>query len=121
VRGEASFGQMIARDSLSRLHLVAAGARLDGEVLRSPRLAMALDALTKVYDHVVIDAGALTELPAARLGGHVRVVLVTDPAWPDEVRVAARGQLERAGFESVILLDARPESEPAPGLDKSAA
>jgi uncharacterized protein involved in exopolysaccharide biosynthesis len=121
VRGEASFGQMIARDSLSRLHLVAAGARPDGEVLRSPRLAMALDALTKVYDHVVIDAGALTELPAARLGGHVRAVLVTDPAWADDVRMAARGQLERAGFEAVILLDARPEPELAPGLDKSAA
>ncbi|TAK49991.1 MAG: lipopolysaccharide biosynthesis protein [Xanthobacteraceae bacterium] len=104
VRGEAGFGDIVTHDSLSGLHLVAAGAAADGAVLGSPRLAMTLDALTEVYDHVVIDAGALAELPVARLGGHVRAVLVTDPSWPEAVRAAACAELVKAGFETVAVL-----------------
>src|SRR6202040_1065376 len=63
--GEASFGQIITRDRLSRAHLVSAGRPgFDRTLLQSPRLALAIDALLRVYDHVLLDAGAASDLAA---------------------------------------------------------
>ncbi len=54
--GSASFGQIITKDRLSSLHLVGAGRAPDRAALQSPRLGMAIDALLRAYDHVVLDA-----------------------------------------------------------------
>ena len=63
VRGEASFGDIITRDRVSRLHLVAAGQiGNDAEcIFVSQMLWAAIGALAQSYDHLVIDAGAQSE------------------------------------------------------------
>ena len=66
--GEASFSQIITRDRLSRVHLVSAGRPgFDRTLLQSPRLSLAIDALLRVYDHVLLDAGTASDLPAELL------------------------------------------------------
>ena len=66
--GEASFSQVITRDRLSRAHLVSAGRPgSDRTLLQSPRLTLAIDALLRVYDHVLLDAGLASDLPAELL------------------------------------------------------
>ncbi len=99
--GEASFAQIITRDRLSRGHLVGAGrAGSDRALLQSPRLTLAIDALLRVYDHVLLDAGTASDLPAelltaagARRGG-ARRVDGRGCAQPD-VRTAQGGRLRR--------------------------
>src|SRR5262249_48105989 len=79
VRGGASFGDIITRDKLSRVHLIAAGrVGADGPaIISSPRLAMTVQALARTYDHVVIDAGPASEAPVERLHGLApRAVLI---------------------------------------------
>ena len=63
MRGTASFGDIITRDSVSRLHLVAAGqVGNDAEgIFVSQMLWAAIGALAQSYDHLVIDAGAQSE------------------------------------------------------------
>ena len=62
VRGAASFGQIITRDRFSRLQLITGGrAGADSAaILMSERLVIALDALARTYDHVLIDVGAIS-------------------------------------------------------------
>ena len=68
MQGEASFTQIITRDRLSRVHLVSAGRPgFDRALLQSPRLTLAIDALLRVYDHVLLDAGSASDLPAELL------------------------------------------------------
>lgn len=107
VRATASFGEIITRDKLSRLHLVAAGEMLgeQGRVLGSPRLAMLIDALAQTYDHVLVNGGAVADTP---------IDLVVRLA-PCAVLVAgeaeqARGveALAAAGYEDPIVLAGAP-------------
>ena len=104
--GEASFSQIITQDRLSRVHLVSAGRPgSDRALLQSPRLTLAIDALLRVYDHVLLDAGTASDLPAELLTAQARAVVVPDAsmargcAHPD-VRSAA----ERSGFADVTML-----------------
>jgi Mrp family chromosome partitioning ATPase len=115
IRGAASFGDIISRDRFSKLHLVAVG-RAEGDapaILASQRLLMTIDALAQTYDHVVIDAGAVPELPAeqfVRLAS--RAALVSpDAAHPSTQ--AARDRLLRAGFADVTLLVVQPRGPEA--------
>src|SRR4029077_7068251 len=79
MQGEASFAQIITKDRLSRVHLVSAGRPgFDRTQLQSPRLMLAIDALLRVYDHVLLDAGAASDLPAELLTAHARAVVVPD-------------------------------------------
>jgi succinoglycan biosynthesis transport protein ExoP len=110
VRGQASFGEIITRDTYSRLHLVAVGqVGADGPaILVSQRLATTIDTLARAYDHVVVDAGALPEVAIERLARlSPRAVLVatnvTNPAT-----AAARERLMAAGFADVAMLLGRP-------------
>jgi succinoglycan biosynthesis transport protein ExoP len=107
VRGMASFGDVITRDKLSRLHIVGAG-RIGGDgaaIVASPRLAMMVEALVRTYDHVIIDAGATFEAPVERLFRLApRAVLVaTDRAGP--ATAVARERLAAAGFGEIAVLD----------------
>jgi polysaccharide biosynthesis transport protein len=102
---EASFGEIITRDRLSRVHLVSAGRPgTDRALLQSPRLTLALGALLRVYDHVLLDAGKATDLQAELLAAQARAVVVPDPAMAADARTEMRDQLKAVGFVSVTML-----------------
>lgn len=104
--GEASFGQVITRDRLSPLHLVGAGrSDADRSLLQSPRLAIALDALSRVYDHVLLVAGTATDLPAKLLTEQARAIVVPDPSMNADARMRMSSQLKAIGFTTVTMLD----------------
>lgn len=107
--GEASFGEVISQDGHSPVHLVVAG-RLgaDRALLQSPRLTIALDALLRVYDHVLLVAGTATDLPARLLTDQARAIVVPDPSMSMEARARFSGQLSAIGFTSVTMLDPMP-------------
>jgi uncharacterized protein involved in exopolysaccharide biosynthesis/Mrp family chromosome partitioning ATPase len=104
VRGQASFGQIISRDRVSRVHIVAAGRiEADSEaILASERLRIALEALSRAYDHVVIDAGAMpaTIESVARIAS--RAILVAT-GIAQEAAADAGERLAAAGFTDVTV------------------
>jgi uncharacterized protein involved in exopolysaccharide biosynthesis/Mrp family chromosome partitioning ATPase len=114
MQGEASFTQVITRDKLSRVHLVGAGRPgFDRALLQSPRLALAIDALLRVYDHVLLDAGAASDLPAELLTAQARAVVVPDAAMEQDVRTQMRAELKAAGFSEVTMLSKACQPEKA--------
>ena len=105
MQGEASFAQIITRDKLSRLHLVMAGRPgFDRSLLQSPRVALAIDALLRAYDHVLIDAGSASDLPAELLTAHARAVVVPDASMAPDARALMCEQLRAVGFSDVMML-----------------
>jgi uncharacterized protein involved in exopolysaccharide biosynthesis len=109
MQGNASFSEVITRDKLSRLHLVNAGRPgFDRTLLQSPRLTLAIDALLRVYEHVLLDAGTASDLPAELLTAHARAVVVPDASMAQDARKVMSDQLRVAGFSEVDML-----SEPA--------
>ena len=67
----------------------------DRSQLQSPRLTLAIDALLRVYDHVVLDAGTTSELPAELLTAQARAVVVPDASMSPEARTLMCDQLTR--------------------------
>ncbi|WP_407174794.1 GumC family protein [Bradyrhizobium sp. STM 3562] len=117
MQGEASFSQIITRDRLSRVHLVSAGRPgFDRGLLQSPRLMLAIDALSRVYDHVLLDAGLASDLPAELLTANARAVVVPDAAMQADARTLLCEQLKAVGFGSVTMLSkpAEPSDTPDP-------
>src|SRR6202008_1565808 len=99
MKGEASFSEIITRDKLSRLHLVNAGRPgFDRALLQSPRLTLAIDALLRVYDHVLLDAGSASDLPAELLTAQARAVVVPDASMAEDARALMCDQLRAVGF-----------------------
>jgi uncharacterized protein involved in exopolysaccharide biosynthesis len=116
--GEASFSQVITRDRLSLVHLVSAGRPgFDRALLQSPRLTLAIDALLRVYDHVLLDAGTASDLSADLLTAQARAVVVPDAAMAAEARTVMCDQLCAVGFGDVIMLSrpAQPSDAVEPG------
>ena len=117
VRGTASFGQIIARDRWSRAHVIGAGrVGADGAaILASERLAIAIDALGRSYEHVVLDTGAMPGVPTDRLARLAsQAVLVTAGAAREAVQTA-RDERMAAGFAGVHSIDdAMPGANVAP-------
>jgi uncharacterized protein involved in exopolysaccharide biosynthesis len=118
VRGTASFGDIITKDRFTRLHLVAAGQVGDDAagLLNSQMLSAAVGALAQSYDHLVIDAGAQSEVPLApivALAG--RAILVGGEA-PAQALAGLADQLRAAGFADVTVL-----TGPPPRLDHAVA
>lgn len=123
MRGTASFRHIITRDRHSRVHLVGAGrAPVDADaILSSDRLAIAVDALARTYDHVVIDAGALPQAAIerfVRLAPHA-VLVATD--MPDDASRAARQRLMAAGFADVAMYVDKPPRPDEVGARQTAA
>jgi uncharacterized protein involved in exopolysaccharide biosynthesis len=105
MQGAASFSGIITKDQRSRLHLVSAGRPgADRNELQSPRLMLAIDALLRVYDHVLLDAGNASDLPAELLTSGARAVVVPDPSMPPEARAQMSEQLTAVGFGAVTML-----------------
>ena len=114
MRGEASFAQIITRDRFSRLHLVSGGRPgADRNILQSPRLALAIDALLRVYDHVLLDAGTASDLPVDLLTAQARAVVVPDGSVTADARALICDQLKAAGFSEVTMLDQPPQPSEA--------
>jgi succinoglycan biosynthesis transport protein ExoP len=105
MKGEASFSQVITRDRRSRVHLVSAGRPgFDRSLLQSPRLALAIDALLRVYDHVLLNAGLASDLPAELLTTKARAIVVPDAAMDEDARRTMCEQLKAVGFSEVTML-----------------
>lgn len=105
MQGQASFAQIITRDKLSRLHLVMAGRPdFDRSLLQSPRVTLAIDALLRAYDHVIVDAGSAEDLPAELLTANARAVVVPDASMVSDARALMCEQLEAVGFSEVTML-----------------
>ena len=116
--GEASFSQVITKDRLSRVHLVSAGRPgFDRALLQSPRLTLAIDALLRVYEHVLLDAGTASDLPAELLTAQASAVVVPDAAMASDARDLMCDQLKAVGFSDVIMLSrpAQPSDAVEPG------
>lgn len=106
MQGEASFAQIITRDKLSRLHLVMAGRPgFDRSLLQSPRVTLAIDALLRAYDHVLLDAGSASDLPAELLTANARAVVVPDASMAPDARALMCEQLSAVGFSEVTMLN----------------
>ena len=117
--GETSFSHVITRDRSSRVHLVSAGRPgSDRALLQSPRLALAIDALLRVYDHVLLDAGTASDLPAELLTAQARAVVVPDPSMTADARTSMCDQLRAAGcFTGLTMLSepVQPSDAVEPG------
>jgi polysaccharide biosynthesis transport protein len=117
--GEASFSQVITKDRLSGVHLVSAGRPgFDRALLQSPRLTLAIDALLRVYDHVLLDAGAASDLSAELLTAQARAVVVPDVSMAADARTQMCDQFRAVGFMEVTMLSQPSQSaeavEPGP-------
>jgi hypothetical protein len=73
-------------------------------LLQSPRLTLAIDALLRVYDHVLLDAGSASDLPAELLTAQARAVVVPDVSMAADARAQMCDQLKSAGFSDVAML-----------------
>jgi polysaccharide biosynthesis transport protein len=105
MHGEASFAQIITKDRLSRVHLVSAGRPgFDRAQLQSPRLTLAIDALLRVYDHVLLDAGTASDLPAELLTSQARAIVVPEASMAPDARALMCDQLRAVGFSEVTML-----------------
>ena len=113
MQGGASFAEVITRDRLSRTHLVGSGRPgSDRALLQSPRVTLALDALLRVYDYVLLNAGSASDLPAELLTMQARAVVVPDDAMAANARSTMCDQLKAVGFNDVTML-----SRPVPPSD----
>jgi len=124
MQGEASFAQIITKDRLSRVQLVCAGRPgFDRTLLQSPRLALAIDALLQVYDHVLLDAGIASDLPVELLTAKARAVVVPGPTMTEDARALLCDQLRDAGFSDVAMLKrpVEPSNSVAPARSMAAA
>ncbi len=113
-RGAASFGQVITRDRFSRVQVIAAG-RVGADtasVYASERLATGIDALSRTYDHVIIDAGAAPAIPARRLARLAPCAVLVASGVAAATAEAVRDELGNAGFSDIAVFAGTP-----PALD----
>ena len=111
VQGSVSFGQIITRDRYSRVHLITVGSGDVGSeaILSSPRLAITLEALSRSYDYVVLDVGALSQIAPEKFAKLApRDILVADDI-DGPATESARERLLSAGFPNVSVLASMPD------------
>ena len=65
---------------------------------------LAIDALLRVYDHVLLDAGAGSDLPAELLYSQAQAVVVSEESMTQAARAQMREQLKAVGFSEVTML-----------------
>jgi len=106
MQGSASFGEIITKDRLSGVHLVGAGREpSQRQLLQLPRINLAIDALSRAYDYVVLDAGTATDLPANVIAAQAHAVIIPDPAISSTARDVMKAQLMATGFSGVTILN----------------
>jgi len=103
--GTASFGDIITKDKVSELHLIASGRAATDRIaiLSAPGMAVSFEALARSYDHVVISAGAAWGPEMEALGELApQAILLTETV--NAVTESARERLLFAGFDDVVIL-----------------
>ena len=124
INGSASFRHIIARDRSSRVHVIAAGqVGPDTAALRSSdRLTIAMNALSRTYDHVVVDAGELSQIPVERFAKLAPHAVLVTTGVADDTAGASRDRLLAAGFADVTLFaNQPPQPDAAMATDTAAA
>ena len=107
MQGSASFSDIITKDRLSPVHIVGAGRdAAQRQLLQLPRINLAIDALSRAYDYVVLDAGTASDLPANVIAAQAHAVIIPDPAITTSAREMMKSQLLESGFAGVTLLAA---------------
>ncbi|HEX7883980.1 MAG TPA: exopolysaccharide transport family protein [Afipia sp.] len=106
MQGSASFSEIITKDRLSGVHIVGAGRETSQrELLQLPRINLAVDALARAYDYVVLDVGTASDLPASVIAAQAHAVIIPDPAIIASARDVMRSQLLASGFSGVTILE----------------
>jgi hypothetical protein len=85
----------------------------DRALLQSPRLTLAIDALLRVYQHVLLDAGTASDLPAELLTAQARAVVVPDASMAADARTLMCDQLKAVGFNEVTMLSKASQASDA--------
>ena len=114
VRGTASFGQIIARDRHSRVQVIPAGrAGMNAaDVIGSERLRTAIDALSRSYDHVIIDASAAPHALDDKIARIAPCAVLVASGLAANKADAVRDHLANAGFTDIAVFTGTP-----PALD----
>jgi len=123
VQGSASFGEIITRDRYSRVHLVMAGrGPVDATaVMTSQRLSVALEALARSYDHVVIEAGAIEDAALDRFAMLAPRAVLVALGLDHPATELARDRLLKIGFANVnVLVGAAGEADAGSGAKAAA-
>ena len=117
VRGSASFGQIIARDRHSRAQVIPAGraGMAAADVIGSERLKIAIDALTRSYDHVIIDASATPHALDDKIARLAPCAVLVASGLAASKADAVRDQMANAGFTDIAVFTGAP-----PALDAEA-
>ncbi|MBR2118939.1 MAG: exopolysaccharide transport family protein [Pseudomonadota bacterium] len=111
MQGSASFSEIIAKDRLSGVHIVGAGREAaQRQLLQLPRINLAIDALSRAYDYVVLDAGTASDLPANVIAAQAHAVIIPDPAITATAREMMKNQLLESGFVGVTILTTPPKA-----------
>ena len=88
-------------------------ARLETRIYLGSQLLRDLDVMSMAHglevrvpfvDHVLLDAGAASDLPAELLTAHARAVVVPDPSMDSDARSITCDQLRAVGFSEVTML-----------------
>ena len=107
MQGSASFSDIITKDRLSPVNIVGAGRdAAQRQLLQLPRINLAIDALSRAYDYVVLDAGTASDLPANVIAAQAHAVIIPDPAITTSAREMMKSQLLESGFAGVTILAA---------------
>ena len=111
MQGSASFSEIIAKDRLSGVHIVGAGREAaQRQLLQLPRINLTIDALSRAYDYVVLDAGTASDLPANVIAAQAHAVIIPDPAITATAREMMKNQLLESGFVGVTILTTPPKA-----------
>jgi uncharacterized protein involved in exopolysaccharide biosynthesis len=121
--GIASFGDLITRDRYSPVHVILAGQTPSAStvVLRSPRLSVAIEALARSYDHVVIDGGLLSEATLDLFARLALLAVLVAEGVADPAVASARDSAVAAGFANVNVLAKGPRGEQVGAASAAAA
>jgi tyrosine-protein kinase Etk/Wzc len=123
VRGTASFAQIITRDRISRVQVVPAG-RVGSDaatIFMSERLNIAIDALSRTYDHVVIDAGAAPYVPADRIARLASCGVLVAGDMTEEAANTMSDHLASAGFSDIAVFTGSAPTLDAQSIGSAAA
>ena len=105
IDGTASFGRIISRDRLSRVHLVNRGAAdlARSAIVEAPRFKVMMEALDRAYDYVIIDGGHAGPDCLGLADMAPRCVVVGPVAAQPETMALLR-MLTGAGFADITVM-----------------
>jgi uncharacterized protein involved in exopolysaccharide biosynthesis len=109
VHGRASFGEVLGKDRLSRLHLVSFGLSDVplSTLVGSGRFTVMMGALARAYDHVIVDAGKLGDHGLRLAAVAPRCVVIA----PGKGEPAEMQRLAAAGFADIAILAERDDTD----------